>query len=121
MEEGIEVSAKTVEEAIQLALDSLGISRSEVVVEVLHQGRSGILGIGAEEARVRVSVSEPATAGGENGDIAPRAKEVLERLLALLSVPAKVVLSDNSPESVILDIQGDDLGILIGRRGETLS
>jgi hypothetical protein len=48
----VEKSAKTVEEAIQLALEELGTSREEIEVDVLSEGRSGILGVGAEEARI---------------------------------------------------------------------
>jgi len=51
-------------------------------------------------------------------------KEVLEKVLELMAVPANVVLQSRAPgeqEAVCLDIEGDDLGILIGRRGETLS
>ena len=55
----IETSAKTVEEAIKLALEELGRSREEVEVDVLSEGSHGILGIGAEEAKVRVRLLEP--------------------------------------------------------------
>ena len=47
-------SAKTVEEAIELATLELGVGRDEIEIDVISQGRSGILGIGSEDARVRV-------------------------------------------------------------------
>ena len=53
--ESLEVKAKTVEEAIQEALDQLGVSREEVEVSVISEGKSGILGLGADEAVVRVT------------------------------------------------------------------
>ena len=123
----LEVSAKTVEEATQKALERLGVSREEVEVTVVKEGRHGILGLGAEEARVRVRslVRVP----GEESDIAEAAKEVLETLLARMGVVASVASQTKPPveggegaSSVItLDVTDDDLGILIGRRGQTLS
>ena len=59
MTDSIEASAKTVNEAIALALQRLGKTQDEVEVEVITEGSRGILGIGAEDARVRVSVRKP--------------------------------------------------------------
>ncbi len=123
----LEVSAKTVEEAIQKALEQLGVSREKVEVTVVKEGKSGILGLGAEEAtvRVRLLVMEPE----ERSEIAEVAKGVLENLLARLGVVASVVSETKPPfgegeevsEVITLDVTGDDLGILIGRRGQTLA
>ena len=120
--ESIEISAKSEEEAVDIALAELGLSRSEVEVVVLKRGRSGLFGLGAEEVRVQVTPLE-LLAGGEV-DVGAMGKEVLEKVLELMGVPANVVLRSRAPgdqEAVCLDIEGDDLGILIGRRGETLS
>jgi spoIIIJ-associated protein len=120
----LEVSAKTVEEAIQSALEQLGVSREEVEIAVLEEGKSGVFSLGAEEARVRVRLLRPA----EEVDIAGIAQEILERLLELLDLKASVVLRKDTDEEssgvrgpVFIDIQGDDLGILIGRGGQTLA
>ncbi len=96
-------------------------------VTVLSEGKTGILGLGAEEARVRVRLLV-ATPEEEN-DVAESAKRVLETLLSGMGVLASVVpgaqpLGEGEIEAtapVGFDIQGDDLGILIGRRGETLA
>jgi spoIIIJ-associated protein len=122
----LEVSAKTVEEAIQKALEQLSVSREEVEVTVVKEGKPGILGLGAEEATVRVRslVMEPE----ERSEMAEVAKEVLEELLARLGVEASVVSETKPPveggaevsELITLNVTGDDLGILIGRRGQTL-
>jgi spoIIIJ-associated protein len=121
--EGIEIVAATVEEAIKKAEAQLGLSRDQFEVEVIREGKSGILGVGAREAVIRVSpITPPEKACPESveGDAVKVATEVLDTLLRLLSVTGKVeVLSDEIP--LALDIKGDDLGILIGRRGQTLA
>ena len=121
----LEVSAKTVEEAIQRALEQLGVSREEVEVTVVKEGKHGILGVGAEEATVRVSL----LMAKSRIDIAETARSVLEALLTRMEVVASVVLQeapsagegDEATTPITFDIKGDDLGILIGRGGQTLS
>lgn len=126
--ESLEMSAKTVEEAIQRALDQLGVSREEVEITVVKEGKGGILGIGAEEAVVRVT---PIVPEGNRADESPdMVKGVLEKVLDLMGVDctivpgtAPVVDSEEDGEvagAVAFNIVGDDLGILIGRRGQTL-
>ncbi len=120
--ESVEVSAKTEEEAIAIALAELGLSRSEVEVVVVKKGKTGILGFGSEEVRVRVTPlgQKP----GEGEDVAGMAEAVLRDILSLMNVSANVVLDKSGAGdagSIPLDIKGEDLGILIGRRGETLS
>jgi len=149
---GVEASGKTVEEAIEHALQELDADRDEVEIEVLSEGKSGILGVGASEARVRVRLIgdedgdvpapgnvadaqepelEPLNLVDENGepiDEAEYAARMLDKLLDLMGVHADVSIRD--PETpgdglgmavAVLDVEGDDLGILIGRRGETLA
>ena len=113
----LEISGKTVEQAIQKALDKLGVSRDQVDVVILNEGRSGIMGLGGEEARVRVTTLVPVDS--KESDLARAAKEVLEALLTKMEVSASVAQVDTDP--ITLNIQGDDLGILIGRRGQTLA
>ncbi len=119
--ESIEVSAKTEEEAVALALAELGLGRSEVEVVVVKKGRTGILGFGSEEVRVRVTPLEqlPEEKIGSIG----AAKEALDTLLTHMNIAATVNLENRmvgDQENTALDIRGEDLGILIGRRGETL-
>jgi len=122
--ENLEMSGKTVEEAIQRALAELGVSREEVKVTVLKEGKHGVLGLGAEEARIRV---EPLVPAPEESDIADAAKGILEALLSMMGVaasvapPARSFVEGEATAPIAFDIKGDDLGILIGRRGQTLS
>jgi len=113
--EELEISGKTVEEATNKAEEQLAMSRDQFEVVVVKEGRSGVFGIGSEESVIRV---KPLVTPGE--DVVKVATEVLETLLGLMGVTGVVeVLSEEMPVS--FNIEGDDLGILIGRRGQALS
>lgn len=120
----MEVSARSVEEAIRQALEQLSVSREEVKVSVVKEGRHSILGVGGEPAVVRVELLAPLSQ--PDGRVIEVAKGVLETLLGKIGVAATVVVQDKSKiesdaSQVAFDIEGEDLGILIGRRGYTLS
>jgi spoIIIJ-associated protein len=113
----IETTAKTPDEAIEIALKELDAERGDVEIDVVSKGKSGILGIGAELARVRVTLIETQT------DVVKVTSEILESLIAKMGVDAVVNLKSSYQEDVggpVFDIDGDDSGLLIGRRGETL-
>jgi len=116
----VEVSAKTVDEAIQTALEQLGVDEDQVEVVVLRKGRSGVLGMGTEEAKIKVNLLSEAK---EKDEVASIATEVLETLIKAMGISAEVCVTQAPTEEqpMALDIEGDDLGILIGRRGQTLA
>jgi len=125
----IEVSAPTVEEAIAKGLAELGKAEDEVEIEVLNPGSRGVLGIGAREALVRLSSVElqEEQAPPIEESVEQIARETLQELLAKMEVKAGVSIrpeekmpQDEDAPPFILDITGDDLGVLIGRRGQTL-
>lgn len=122
--EAIEVSGKTVEEAIEKALNQLGLSRSEVKIEVLQEGKPGILGIGGGEATVRVTPLKPEEKA-EEIDLAGLAREVVEKLLFLMKIPATVKVTKQEgqgpPVKVEVEDEKGELGLLIGRRGDNLA
>ncbi len=156
--ESVEVSAKSVDEAIDEALEELGLKRQQVEIEILTAGKPGLFGIGGEQARVRVTaleegtarpmaepegedrarpMAEPAVEGAEPAEIEIKdvaspevdlASDHLTQLLAFMEIDGEV--SVRTPEtpgdglgraSAVLDVNGDDLGLLIGRRGTTLA
>ncbi len=137
--ESVDVRARNVDEAIARGLAQLNKTREEVEIEILNPGSRGVLGIGAEDAVVRMVVIElPAPAPEPEPEeepplpeinVAQLAREALTELLRRMGIEAQVVISppkgimaeDRDMPPVILDITGDDLGILIGRRGETLN
>lgn len=113
----LERTGKTVDEAIELAVLELGVGRDEVEVDVLSRGRGGLLGIGAEPARVRVSIITGSAAGSG------AALRVVNDLLDAMGADATPTIrtSGTGPDNpTVIDIQGEDAGLLIGRRGETL-
>jgi spoIIIJ-associated protein len=128
----IEISARTVAEAIQLALAQLAKDRDEVAIEVLEAGSE------EEEALVRVTVvddDEPAPALQEqpagSTDVEKIARGILEDLLERMDIHAYVTAVRSSvpdqrgepEETLTLHVEGADedaMGLLIGRRGETL-
>jgi spoIIIJ-associated protein len=134
--ESIEVQGRTTDEAIRIALQQLGVTRDEVEIEILVEGRLGVFGVGSQEARVRVTVlsdedyEEEEEYSGQPGVVAAdehseEARDTLERMLDLLDFPNVVTVrgtqEDRGRTTIHLDVAGDDVGLLIGRRGETLS
>jgi spoIIIJ-associated protein len=128
----LEISAKTVEEATKKALEQLGVGLSEVEVTILHEARGGILGLGAGNARIRVRTLEPEIPEEQvqepTQDVSKIARDAVETLLNKLGMTATVSTptepfesqTEGSEDLIALDIKGDDLGGLIGRRGQTL-
>ena len=132
MEEATEIimSARTVDEAIELGLKELDADRDEAEVEILSRGKAGFLGIGAEAARVRVTrisagrnaAGMPTTGEGET-TAAGVATAAVGRILEAAGVNVtRTLRAADDPESggPIIDLAGEDSGLLIGRRGQTL-
>jgi spoIIIJ-associated protein len=144
----LEVIAPTTEDAISKGLRDLGLPAEAVEVEILDAGNKGLFGLGSRQARVRLTVknqaSEPVVQV-KTATLAPQAEKaavpavdeddpaldlaatVVLELLQRMKVRAQVSASyldaaDSYDEPIVLvDILGDDLSILIGRRSETLN
>jgi spoIIIJ-associated protein len=113
----IETTARNPEEAIEIALKELDVERAEVEIDVVSRGKAGILGIGSEPAKVRVTVIE------QPADVVKVTTEILENILDGLGVDVVLNLKQAHNEDLggpEFEIEGDDSGLLIGRRGETL-
>ena len=150
-------SGKTVEDAIANGLEMLDVRRDQVEIDIITAGSRGVLGFGAENARVKLLVklppepksepeplpelepeplevsaepqppieeSEPETDEQTAGEVG---KEVLSEILRLMNIRASVEIAlgheladEGQPPPIVLNITGEDLGILIGRRGDTL-
>lgn len=109
----IEITGKTEDEAIAAALKQIGLERDEVSVEVLERAKSGIFGIGASPALIRVSYEYIESK-------AEMAEKFLTGLFEKMDIQAAPeVVSDNDGRIDIV-IEGENIGGVIGRRGETL-
>ncbi|MBI3359850.1 MAG: protein jag [Chloroflexi bacterium] len=117
----IETIAPNVEDAVARGLFELGLNEDEVDVEVLDEGRPG-----ERDARVRLTARRAPGAAAET-QAERTARETLQELLSKMKIRARVAAywgesaepGDEKP--LVLNVRGDDLGQLIGRRGETLA
>jgi spoIIIJ-associated protein len=121
MMKGFEFEGKTTEEAIENACQELNYSRDEMEIEIIEPGSAGIFGlVGGRKAKIRVTVTkEEPTIDEEENDLA-LAKETLEKILALMLLEGTSVKADQADGVILLNIEGDKSGLLIGRRGRTL-
>ena len=143
----LEAIGATVEEAISRGLEALNTTRDRVTIVVLDAGGKAAPGQRPREARVQLTLNEPeprpepeppaaqpepapAAPAVSNEEVMRLAQQTLQELLGRLQVKASVTArwaeaADEQDEEdgppLVLDIRGDDLGVLIGRRGETLS
>lgn len=137
----LEVIAQSVDEAIQKGLNELGLPREAVEVEILDEGSQGVLGIGSRQARVRISLTSqpsldeeleeeeeaPEDIDPEEVRVLTMAKEVVKDLLQKMNMSADVSghfgeRGEGLPYHPIkIEITGEDLSPLIGKRGKTLN
>ena len=113
----IETSGKTVEEAIEIGLNELDVNRAEVEIEVVSKGKTGILGIRSEPAKVILTVVEKPT------DLVKVATDTLQKLIARMDVSVFVNLINVHNEEIggpSFEIDREDAGLLIGRKGQTM-
>ncbi len=117
-----EKRAPSIEEAVEAALQELGISEQEARIEVLQEPRGGVLGIGSHEAVVRVRMVSPDVDPEDLEEQADSAADFLEELLGHMGVDA-VAEPNLHGDHMYVDIVGedeDDMALLIGRHGQTL-
>ena len=119
--------AKNTQEAIEIACNQLNLTRDEMEIEVIEPGSPGIFGlVGGRKAKIRVTpilseeISEnvPELESNDNGTAI--AKEALENILALIPSEEATVTAEQSDGRILLKIDGDNSGLLIGRKGRTL-
>ncbi len=111
MRESVEKRGKTVEEAVNVALSELNVTKENVDIQIVEEGNKGFLGIiGAKEAVVVVTKKNIAQM---------RAKEFLGSVFNNMNLEVQTNF-DEEGNLLKIDLVGDDMGILIGRRGETL-
>lgn len=114
-QEFIEISAKTVNDAIMEACQKLGVTSDKLDYEVLEEGSAGFLGIGSKPALIK------AAAKIEELSIEETASQFLEDVFAAMNMIVKIdVQYDEIERTMDIDLSGDEMGVLIGKRGQTL-
>ena len=113
--EFIEVSAKTVSEAITEACQKLGVTSDRLDYEVVDEGSSGFLGLGSKPAVIKAAVKVSEVS------LEDRAKNFLNDVFAAMNMEVVVAVTyDENDHTVDVDLSGDEMGVLIGKRGQTL-
>ncbi len=108
----ITVSAKTVDDAITKALIELETTSDKLVYEVVDKGSAGFLGIGAKPAIIRAR---------KEVTLEDKAVGFLKQVFEAMSLPVEIQVSYNDEEKEMsINLVGEDMGILIGKRGQTL-
>lgn len=107
-----EFKGKTVEDAITQAAIEFGTASTELEIEIVEKGSSGFLGIGSKPAIIKARVKN---------DIVRDTKEYLEKIFQAMEIEAEIEINyDKENESMDIDVEGPEMGILIGKRGQTL-
>ncbi len=139
MEKTVSKTARTVEEAIRVAIEELGVSEEDAVIEVVDDGSSGkgFLGMGRKSATVRVTADVPERADTEEeedhtyygddesfeGDAVSVAEEeavnFVADILSGIGIHGKLD-SYREEDTIYISVNGQDCGASIGRHGETL-
>ena len=110
--EFVEFSAKTVNDAIIEACQKFTVASDKLEVEVVEEGSSGFLGIGSKPAVIRAKVKSSIT------DIA---KDFLDDVFRAMSmVVVSDIKYDEDEKTMDIELSGDEMGVLIGKRGQTL-
>ena len=106
----IEKKGKTVEEALALALEELGVGEDEVTYTVIEEPSKGFLGIGTKDAVIRVEVKD---------SISGSAKKFLSDIFSAMNMEVGIDVKHDD-DAINIDLSGDNMGIIIGKRGDTL-
>ncbi len=107
----VEKVGKTIDEAVELGLQEFGVLRDEVTIEVLEEPSKGLFGlIGGRPAKVKLTLKD---------NPARRANRFLNDVFKAMELPVDVSITEQD-QLLNVNMEGPDLGVLIGRRGETL-
>ena len=121
--EFIEVSSKTVNDAITEACQKLGVTSDKLEYEVIEKGSNGILGIGAKPALIKAAVKVEEVKVEETAEVSveDKAKTFLNDVFAAMNLTVVVNIKyDEADKNMDIDLSGDEMGVLIGKRGQTL-
>jgi spoIIIJ-associated protein len=129
-EVSVEATGETVGEAKWAALRELermapGLDKSAVRFQVVSEGERGLLGVGYTPARVLATVesdgapSEPVSASAEESELAALVRELVAQITAGMGIACRIDVHERE-DSIVANCSGRDLGLLIGRHGQTI-
>ena len=108
----IEVSSKSLEDAITEACQKLSVTSDKLEYEVVDEGSNGFLGIGSKPTVIKARVK---------GSLTDIAKDFLKEVFAAMNLTVVVdVKYDENEKAMDINLSGDEMGVLIGKRGQTL-
>ena len=109
----VEVTGKTVDEAINNALDQLNLTSDKLEYEVLDRGSSGFLGlINSKPARIKAR---------KKLTLEDKAKEFLDQVFSAMKLQVEIAIAYQPEEkTMLIELTGEEMGVLIGKRGQTL-
>ena len=112
--EYIEVSAKTVDDAITEALVKLGVTSDQLEYEVIEKGSTGFLGIGSKNAVIKARAIVEVS-------VEDSIKTFLNDVFKAMDMEVEIITKiDEADKLIDVELKGDDMGVLIGKRGQTL-
>lgn len=110
--EYIEISAKTVDDAITEAVIKLGTTHDKIEYEVIEKGSAGFLGIAKKDAVIRVR---------KKNDVEDNIREFLNKVFEAMNLEVEILIEkEESGNNINVELKGSDMGVLIGKRGQTL-
>ncbi len=110
--EFIEVSAKTVNDAITDALIKLGVTSDQLEYEVISEGRAGFLGVGSKPALIKAR---------KKFSVEDCIQDFLDRVFHAMDLEVEILMNYDKENGVVdVEFKGSDMGVLIGKRGQTL-
>ena len=105
-------NAKTVDDAITEACKAFSVTSEKLDYEVVEEGSNGFLGMGSKDAVIKAKVKS---------SVSDKAKLFLDDVFSAMKMNVLVNVSyDDKEKEMNIDLSGDDMGILIGKRGQTL-
>lgn len=110
--EFIEVTGKTVEDAITEALVKLGTTSDKIEYEVVEKGSTGFLGLGSKPAVIKVR---------KKSSIEDIVREFLDDVFKAMNMEVDIIINrEEESKSIAVELKGEEMGVLIGKRGQTL-
>lgn len=110
--EFIEISAKTVDDAITEAVIRLGTTHDKIEYEVIEKGSAGFLGIARKDAVIKVR---------KKNDTLDNIRDFLDKIFAAMNLTVEIMIEKEENSNIVnVELKGNDMGVLIGKRGQTL-